>query len=550
MRSFSELREVRSTRDLSRRQRYLILYAVGVVGIILGYAALYNWGMRTLEGDSHSIFRSFQTVVETMTTTGYGADSPWVTPWMNLLVVAMQLSGIAIGFFTLRLLIIPLFERTPLRLENRLALKDDHVVICGYRRDSEVLLDELERLDIDYVLIDDDREEAERLSNDGYDAIDGDPEDPETLRRASIEDAQLAISDAGDRNASVVLTALDLNGDLRVVSLTESDRRNRALREIGVDTAFAPHALVGRRLAHKATAAVSMPEGTSLGEDVTVRELLVRRDSPLHGVAIRETPFYEHPRLTLIAGWFDGDLKLPPAPENRLSPNTVLAVAGPESVIDEVRQDVSGVRSAREHSDVVIAGAGEGGRAAVTALPDGVSTTMIDIHEGEAVDVVGDAGEPKTLLDAGIDDATALIVTVDDDATALMAIALARSLTEELEILARVTDDVKVRTAFSAGADYVLSNQRATARLLAYEVYGEDVVSPIGQIRMVRMEATPFAGQRIEAANAGAATGWVVVGVWRDRQFRTDETLRIDGDDDALVAGTDEEIRTLESEAA
>ena len=141
--------DVRSLDDLSRHERLLVLYAVGLVGIILFYTVVYNTGMRTLEGDPHSIFRSFQTVVETMTTTGYGADSPWSTPWMNLLVVTMQLSGIAIGFFTLRLLIIPLFERTSIDLGNRLTAKDDHVVICEYRQDSGILLDELERLGID-----------------------------------------------------------------------------------------------------------------------------------------------------------------------------------------------------------------------------------------------------------------------------------------------------------------------------------------------------------------------------------------------------------------
>ncbi|MFC7006869.1 potassium channel family protein [Halalkalicoccus salilacus] len=159
---------------------------------------------------------------------------------MNLLVVLMQLSGIAIGFFTLRLLVIPLFERTSINLENRLTAKDDHVVICEYRRDSDILLDELERLDIDYVLIDSDEEEATRLSNTGYQAISGDPEEVETLERAMIDDAALVITDAGDRNASIVLTALDLNEDLRLVSLTESARQHRALTEIGVDTVISP----------------------------------------------------------------------------------------------------------------------------------------------------------------------------------------------------------------------------------------------------------------------------------------------------------------------
>lgn len=550
MRILNDFRDVRSLGDLSHRQRLIVLYVLGLTSIILFYTVVYNWGMRTLEGEQHSIFRSFQTVVETMTTTGYGADSPWETPWMNGLVVLMQLSGIAIGFFTLRVLIIPLFKHTPVSLDDRLTSKTDHVVIAEYRRDSDVLLDELERLGIGYVLIESDQEEAQRLSDAGYQAIHGDSETAETLERASIEDAALIIADAGNRNTSIALTALNLNENLRVVTLTESPKQNRALERVGVDTAVSPHVLIGRRLAHKAATSITVPEGTPVGEDIEFREVLIRRDSPLRDVEVRDTPFFEHPQLTLVAGWFDGDLRLPPAPTDRLMPNTVLVVAGPEDAIDDVREEVSGIRSTREHTDIVIAGAGEGGQAAVDALPGDVSVTTVDVEDREGVDIVGDVGDPEMLTAAGMTDATALIVTVDDDATALLTIALARSLTDEIEILVRVTDTDKVRTAFSAGADYVLSIQRATARLLAREVYGEEVVSPISQIRLVRTDASPFAGQSLEEANEGAETGWVLVGVERDGTFLTDGTTRISDDDAVLVAGTDAMIQEFEQEAA
>lgn len=552
MRSLTEFTDVRSFEDLSRRQRLLLGYVFGLVCVVLFYTVVYNTGMRTLEGDSHSLFRSFQTVVETMTTTGYGADSPWTTPWMNVLVVTMQLSGIAIGFFTLRVLVIPLFERTSLDLDDRLTTKDDHIVIGEYRRDSGVLLDELERLGIDYVLIDSEEDEAKRLSDDGYQAIYGDPETVETLERASIGDANLLVTDAGDRNASIALSALDLNGDLRVASLTESTRRNQALKRIGVDTVVSPHVLIGRRLAHKATTSVAFPEGTALGEDVEVREVLVRRGSPLRDTAVRDTPFFDHPNLTLVAGWFDGDLRLPPDPTDRLMENTVLMLAGPKEAIDDVRDELSGtgIRTTREHTSVVVAGAGEGGRAVVEALPEDVSTTTIDVDDHEGVDVVGDVGDPETLTAAGIEDATALVVTVDEDATALLTIALARSISDDIEILARVTDDDKVRTAFSGGADYVLSIQQATARLLAREVYGEDVISPVSQIRLIRTDATPFAGQSIDEANEGSETGWVIIGLERDGECKTDETTHIHEDDTVLVAGTDAMIREFEEGTA
>ena len=152
-------------RDLSTRQRLLVLYAADIVGVVLVFTGLYYTGIRSVEGRDYSVFRAFQTVVETMTTTGYGADSPWETPAMNLLMVTMQVTGIVIGFVTLRVLVIPLFERT----------------------------------------------------------------------------------------ASIVLTALEVNEGLRVTSFVPSTRRTAALAAVGVDRSVAPHALIGRRLAGKAT---------------------------------------------------------------------------------------------------------------------------------------------------------------------------------------------------------------------------------------------------------------------------------------------------------
>jgi Trk K+ transport system NAD-binding subunit len=340
-----------------------------------------------------------------------------------------------------------------------------------------------------------------------------------------------------------------LNADLRAIALTDSPKRNRPLEEVGVETAFSPHALIGRRLAHKAAASITVPEGTRVGDDVEVQELLVRRGSPLHGVEIRDTRLFEHPRLTIVAGWFDGELRLPPEPTDRLTPNSVLVVVGPADAIADVRERLSGVRSTREHSDVVV-GAGHGGRAAVDALPDDVSVTTVAIEDREDVDVVVDVGDPETLVAAGIEEASALVVTIDDDATALLATALARSLADEIEVLVRVTAAEKVRIAFEAGADYALSVQRPTARLLARQLHGKDVISPVGGIRLVRADADPFEGESLAGVNRGTESGWVAVGVERDGAFLVDETTRIGPDDTVLVAGTDEMIQSFELETS
>ena len=531
--------------DLTYRQRLILAYAGGLVSVVLVFTGLYYWGMATLEARPRSPYQAFNTVIEVMTTTGFGADSPWETPLMNLFVAMMQVSGVAIGFVTLRVLVIPLFERTPMNLDDRLSVKNDHVVVAEYRRDSEVLLDELEALNVDYVLVESDEEEAKRLSDDGYQAINGDPEDGEDLKRASIGKADVLITDTADRTASVVLTALELNEALRVVSFTASTRRKAALAEVGVDRSVAPHALIGQRLAEKATTPVSVGEAAT--DEVAIREILVRRDSALHGVRVRESPLASHPELTLVAGWFDGELRIPPSPEERLTPNTVLVVAGPAAVIDEVTGEIAGVQRSRvrEHSRVVVAGLGEGGAAAVDALPDGVDVTTVDESAEADPDVVGDATEPGTLEAANVADATALVVTVNDDATALLTVAMARSLSADVEILARVTDTEKARTAFRAGADYVLSVQRVSARLVAAEVHGERVMDPVGQIRLVRADAAPFVGQTVATAS-DPEKGWTVVGVVHDGEVNTNQAAAIEAGDEVFVAGSDRAIRGFE----
>ena len=535
--------------DLTRRQRLLVVYIVSLVSLVAVFTGLYYWGMRILEDRPRSTFQSLNAVIATMTTTGYGADAGWTTSAMNGLMMIMQVSGVIVGFVTLRVLVIPLFERAPLNLDDRLSLKDDHVVVAEYQRDTEVLLDELETLDVDYVLLESDEEEAKRLSDDGYQAINADPEERADLDRASIESASLLITDAGDRTASIVLTALETNEDLRVVSFTASARRKAALTETGVDRSVAPHALIGRRLAEKATTPISIDDAGD-GNTVAIREILVRRDSPLHGVRVRDSPLAAHPGVTLVAGWFDGELHLPVSPDDRLTPNSVLVVAGPENAIDEVSTEVAGIREPRVsiHTEVVIAGLGEGGRAAVETLPDDIPVTTIDAAEETNPDIVGDVTEPETLRAADIGDASALIVTVDDDATALLTVALARSIDPDVEILTRVTDTEKASPAFRAGSDYVLSVQRLCARLVAAEVHGERVMDPVNQIRLIRGPAAPFVDESIMNIRRNTEQKWTIVGIARDGSVYTDDQTTVESEDEVMVAGSDEAIQQFERE--
>ena len=101
-------------------------------------------------------------------------------------------------------------------LDDQLTSKEDHAVVCEYGRGKSVLLDELDSSEIEYVLVDSNKEEAIDLSNRDYQVIDGDPTELATLERASVETASFVVTDARERNASIALTVRQLTTDARV----------------------------------------------------------------------------------------------------------------------------------------------------------------------------------------------------------------------------------------------------------------------------------------------------------------------------------------------
>lgn len=79
---------------------------------------------------------------------------------------------------------------------------------------------------------------------------------------------------------------------------------------------------------------------------------------------------------------------------------------------------------------------------------------MLDVESKEGVDVVGDARDPGVLEQAGIEDASALLLTVGDDTTAVLATLIASERHPDTRILVRANEEANVAKLSRAGADY------------------------------------------------------------------------------------------------
>jgi Trk K+ transport system NAD-binding subunit len=537
---------------LSRRNRLVVYYLTGLLVLILVYTVTYNVALSQLEGVDQSIFASFEFIVQTMTTTGYGQDSDiWSHPLMFLFVAGTQISGIALGFFTLRLIIIPLFTSAEVNLDNRLTPKSDHVIICEYRRESAVLLDELKELGIEYVLISSAEENAKELSDEGYSVIHGSPQDATAFERASIGSARAVITDAGDANVNTILTVRSIDEEVDIITLTDDSDMREILLQTGADSVLSPHGVLGHRLAEKAISSIrtDLTDTIELGGEIEVTEVPIQQGNRLIGTRIRDSRIREETGANIIGAWIDGELQLPPDPNAVIRSNTVLLLTGAHEALEAFSDFVRPARTLRNHDRIIVAGHGEVGQAAHEVVTEeGLDVVTIDVEDRDGVDIVGDAGAEETLQEAEIGTADAIIVGLPDDSASLLTTVVARSLNPDIEILVRVSDTDATRKALSAGADYVLSVPRVSARMVARELRGEDVLAPASQIRLLRAPATPFAGATLAESGIYEQTGCRVIAVEDDSGLTSaiDPQRRFTGEERIILVGSDEAIQRFE----
>jgi len=532
-------------------QRRTGLYLLGLVGIILGFAVAYDYGMTAFDGRPRTFLESLQVVVETFTTTGYGSDAKWESSEMLLLVTGMDIVGVVLIFLALPVLLFPLFEEAmsttvPTAVEEDL---EDHVVICSFTPRGETLVGELDTWAVDHVVVEPDRERATDLYEDGHRVIHADPQSVEGLRGASLSDARALVADATDEiNTSILLTAGEVDDSVPTVSVVEEPDRERYHELAGADHVISPRRLLGESLASKVTTRVSTAVGDTIeiGQDFDIAELPIHRGSELVGRTLADSDIREQAGVNVIGAWFQGEFESPPSPDATLDNGTVLLVAGREEQLQRLKDmTLSNVRQFGRGETVVV-GYGEVGETIGDALDGaGLSYSVIDQVEKPGVDVVGDATEPDELRAAGVENARTVILALSDDTNAEFATLVVRDLNPDVEIIARAEQTENVQKMYRAGADYVLSLATVSGRMLASTILAdEQVISMDEQVEIVRTPADDLAGRTLGDARVRARTGCTVVAVERNGDVITDvgPDVHIDADDDLVIAGTDESV--------
>jgi Trk K+ transport system NAD-binding subunit len=518
--------------------------------MVLASSFLYMWGMAALEGKPRTFWQSLEWAGETLSTTGYGADSGWRHPVMVVLVVAVQFLGVFLVFLIFPIYLIPfLEERFETRLPQEVAKDlEGHVVVYRYGPAVETLLEELAGADVPTLVLEQDDSVARRLFESGVRIVHRSLSEG-ALRSARLEKARAIIANGSDdENAALSLSARQLGFRGTILALVEDPFHRRPMMLAGATAVFTPRHILGAALAARASARINPRVGgiQQLGRNLEVAELRVSPESPLAGHTLDETAIGTRTGAKVVGQWIGGELMVPDGSGLRLEPGGILVVVGSPESVDRLQDLAGGAVTLRREGPFVVGGGGEVGRKVAELLRAvGEEVKLIDRHPGPEVDLVGNVLDARLLEAAGVPDAQAMILALDADSATLFATVILKDLAPGVPVIARVNEAENVERIHRAGADYALSISQVSGQMLAKKLLGQESVAVDPQLKILKIVPDGLAGRHPATLAIRERTGCSVVAVERgdDVLVEFPPEFRFKPDDAVYICGSGNAVR-------
>lgn len=535
-------------KSISNRVLYSVLI---VLAIISTYTIVFSWAMQFFENQQVSYAQALQVVVESLTTSGYGGFSPWQSDFLNIFVVTMNITGVALVFFAFPILIVPILKRALEKTPPKKVFKTDHVVICTYSNHAEVLIQELNSRGKDYIIIEPDKEKALDLLNSGLNVITGKPEVESVLLNACVDSASaLILNSSIEKSISTILTVKHFSSQVNIIAVLIKTEEKIYYKLAGAGTTILPRQLIGESLA-KQVPAISILDSVEIDNNIDVIEIDIEEGSDLCNKSVRSSELLDNHRVNIIGAWQKDEFFSPVSPDLILNSKIRLLVAGEKEEIENLNKKAESTTRHFRRNKVFVLGYGQAGYAAVKFLENrSVDVNVIDINQHEGVDFVGDISRPETLREAGIEEATSVIITIHDDTKAVYATLMTRNMNKDAHIAVRANNRENIRKLFDAGADYVQAVTTVSGRMLAAAVFeDEDSIAAEKQINLLQLPAGRLAGSTLNQSDVRAETGCTILMAVRNGKnvvYPDPASFVFEENDQLIVAGNDESVYKFE----
>ena len=529
-----------------RSQRRLIYLLAALPVLVVLSALAYMTMMPMLEGTPRGFWESLGWAAETISTTGYGADSRWEHPLMVVFVVVLQFMGVFLVFLVFPIYLIPfLEERFEARLPTTAKVAEGSVLIFHYGPPVTSLIRELRRTEVPALVIEDDPDVARKVMEQGtavlYGSLDEDALPAEQLHRARA----LVTNGTDDENAAIILAARQLGFEGEILALVEEPYHRRPMMLAGATAAYTPRHLLGAALAARASERISpRVQGVqALGRKLVVREVRIAADSELAGKSLADARVGARSGVSIIGQWVEGNLLTTPTAEMKLVPGGILVLAGSADNVDRFAKLCDPRRGAQRGGRFVLAGYGEVGQKVAQLLRDvGEELLVIDREKGEEIDLVGDILDHGVLEQSGLREAKAAIVAVDSDAATMFATVIFKEHAPSVPVIARVNQAENVERIHRAGADFALSVSQVSGQMLAGRLLGQESISVDPQLKLQRVGTAALADRHPSDLAIRERTGASVVAVERGDELLVefDSDFRFRSGDDVYICGSSE----------
>jgi voltage-gated potassium channel len=509
-------------RDTQTNIRSLAKFLFVLFLLITAYSLIFHALMIT-EGRDYSYVSGFYWTLTVMSTLGFG-DITFESDLGRLFSMVVLLSGIVFLLVLLPFTFIQFFYAPWLEAQNQNKAPRqlpvgtrDHVIITGYDKVMESLIEKLINYSIPYFLLIDDLQKALDLHDLGFKVVLGDYDDAKTYDLIRGEQAAMLVAAQNDMvNTNIAFTFREISETVPIVALVRSEDSIDILKLAGCDQVVYLPNMLGQSLARR-----TMGESAKVHVIGRIDELIIGEapvlDTPLVGKTLAESRIREIVGVNVIGFWERGKFE-PAVPEQMINDHTILVMAG---TVEQLRNynEYFGIFHAVE-GGVIIIGGGRVGRSCAKALEvRQMEYTIIEknplmVKEDNDNYIQGDAADLATLKKAGLDSAHTVIITSHEDEVNIYLTLYFRKLRPDLKITSRSTLERNISTLHRAGADFVMSYASMGANAIFNILEGNEVLMLAEGLNVFRYD-TPekFINKNLIETNIRKVTGCSVIGI-------------------------------------
>jgi len=223
----------------------ILLIAVLIIGV---------FGFKTMT--DYSWIDSLYMTVITITTVGFGEVKP-LDPETKIFTIFLILTSVVIVGYAIKVITEYILTKNDLeelkqkKMQKKIDALSNHVIICGYGRNGKQAAKKLLAHKRSFVVIETKKETVDKHQSDLVPFVLGNANEDEILLQAGVERADCLISALPNDsdNVFVVLSARQINKNIRIISRASQESTYGKLKLAGANNVILPDKIGGDHMA-------------------------------------------------------------------------------------------------------------------------------------------------------------------------------------------------------------------------------------------------------------------------------------------------------------